>query len=83
MERYKFKLGDKVRIKPEADLTRLRIFDEENIASLMSEELNITDTTPGGEVWDDEGVDGQPTYSVSGHWRIPQSFLEKIVTNEE
>jgi len=76
MKKYKFKVGDKVRIKSGVDLERITIGGEENIKELMSSELTIDDATPGQEKWRDKGVDGTPTYSIDG-WRIPESFLIK------
>lgn len=76
MRKYKFKLGDKVRIKSGVDLGRIRITEEETTSRLMDSELTITDATPGQEKWSDREIDGTSTYSVDG-WRIPESFLIK------
>lgn len=76
MKKYKFKVGDKVRIKSGVDLGRLCILGEDTIAELMDSELTITDDKPGWDGWSDKELDGTPTYSV-GVWRIPEGFLKR------
>lgn len=73
--KYKFKTGDKVRIKSGMDLERLSI-SEILTDELIGPKLTITDDTPGQEEWNDKEYNGTPTYSI-GAWRISEAFLRK------
>lgn len=79
--KYKFKEGDRVRVKPEVNLSRLSIVGErgEEVSKELKETVQvITDATPGCEGWMDKELNGEPTYSVGDErWRIPESFLKK------
>lgn len=80
---YKFKEGDKVRLKAGMgkDLGRLSISGKRNITKLTSDVLTILDATPGQEGWSDKKYDGTPTYTVNGGaigWRIPEAFLKGV-----
>lgn len=74
--KYKFKVGDKVRVRPGVDLEGLDIGGD---GTLRTKVQTITNATPGHERWDKAGhedIDGTPTYSVGRiGWRIPEAFL--------
>ena len=65
---YKFKVGEKVRIKPSMDLGRIGIGGKGKVAELTSSELTIEATPETDTLW--YGIDG---------WRIPESFLKRVV----
>ena len=73
---YKYKTGDKVRIKAGVDLERICIVNRAE--EVMSKEYIIADDTPGGEIWYDTELDGTPTYTLDYGWRMPEAFLELI-----
>lgn len=73
---YKFKVGDRVRVKPDADMVKIGIREPYG-KELKETAYIITEASPGrwprSELKD---INNTPTYDVNG-WRIPESYLVK------
>lgn len=75
--RYKYKVGDFVRIVKGTDIKRIGFDSDKELTTeaakkvfngikdaLTSSDLLIVEDTPGHERWGDKELDGQPTYTV-------------------
>lgn len=73
---YKFKVGDKVKIKSGMDLGRLGIHGGKRYARL-SGTLTVKEALSRAGGWMDKEYSKAPTYTVNEWWSIPEAFLEE------
>lgn len=82
---YKFKKGEKVRIRPGSDLLGISIVDHADEVMRISEHTIVEEATLGS--WKKAELNDTLTYTIGGvlyscgrehQWRIPESFLEKV-----